>query len=72
MADYRIESQTLDYDLSMAPTKQMTLRLSNIQRSQLKRLAEKLQIDQANVLRLALTRLAEQEGILLTEKRQSN
>jgi hypothetical protein len=41
-----------------------TLRLSSIQRSQLKRLSDKLQIDQANVMRLALTRLAEQEGII--------
>jgi predicted DNA-binding protein len=55
----------------MAPTKQTTIRLSTVQRSQLKRLAEKLQIDQANVIRLAITRLAEQEGIILIGKRTS-
>lgn len=61
----------LAYDQKMAATKQTTIRLSSVQRSQLKRLAAKLQIDQANVMRLAITRLAEQEGILLTGKRTS-
>ena len=42
---------------------QTSLRLSAIQRAQLKKLAVNLQIDQANVIRLAITRLAEQEGI---------
>ena len=48
----------------MAITRKTSVRLSPIQRNQLKRLAEKLQIDQANVMRLAITRLAEQEGII--------
>lgn len=47
----------------MAAMQQTTLRLSAIQRKHLERLAEKLQIDKANVIRLAITRLAEQEGI---------
>ena len=47
----------------MGPMKQMSLRLSSIQREALKKLADKLQIDQANVVRLAITRLAEQEGV---------
>lgn len=52
----------------MAPMKRMTLRISTVQRAQLKKLAEKLQIDQANVLRLAITRLAESEGIVTTKR----
>ena len=53
---------------TMAPlTKKTSLRLSAIQRSQLQKLAEKLQIDQSNVIRLALTRMAEQEGIIAAE-----
>lgn len=47
----------------MAPTRQMTFRISNLQRVQLKLLSDKLQIDQANVVRVAIARLAEQEGI---------
>lgn len=47
---------------SMKPT---TLRLSAIQRAQIARLAEKLQIDQASVIRFAITRLAEAEGITI-------
>jgi antitoxin component of RelBE/YafQ-DinJ toxin-antitoxin module len=47
----------------MPVTKQITLRLSNIQRGQVKKLADKLGIDQSNVIRLAIARLAEQEGI---------
>ncbi len=48
---------------SMAVMKATTLRLSSVQRAQLAKLAKKLQIDQANVIRLAIARLAEQEGI---------
>lgn len=47
----------------MAKMKQTTLRLSSIHIAQLAQLAVKLQIDQANVIRLAITRLAEEEGI---------
>jgi hypothetical protein len=55
----------------MTPMKRMTFRISAIQRAQLKRLADKLQVDQANVVRLAITRLAEQEGVALSPKRRS-
>jgi hypothetical protein len=41
----------------------MTVRFSAIQHNQLKKLAEKLQIDVVSVLRLAITRLAELEGV---------
>lgn len=40
-----------------------TVRLSPKQDRQLRRLSEKLNLDNANVIRLALTRLAEAEGI---------
>ena len=51
------------YDGSMALMKRTTVRLSSIQLAQLEKLAAKLQIDVANVIRLAITRLAEEEGI---------
>lgn len=35
-------------------------------------LAQKLQINETNVMRLAIARLAEQEGILAQGKRQSS
>ena len=35
----------------------------------LQRLTRKLQIDQTNVIRLAITRLAETEGVLQEEKK---
>jgi predicted transcriptional regulator len=47
----------------MPPMRSMTLRLSSTQNRILEKLAEKLQIDKANVIRLAITRLAEQEGL---------
>jgi predicted transcriptional regulator len=56
----------------MGQMKAMTLRISTAQIGQLKRIAEKLQIDQTNVIRLAITRLAEQEGVALSSKRQSS
>jgi hypothetical protein len=55
----------------MAATKQTTIRFSPVHRRQLKLLADKLQINEANVIRLAVTRLAEQEGILQTGKKVS-
>lgn len=48
----------------MPPMRQTTLRLSSTQMRQLEALARKLQIDKANVIRLAITRLAEQEGVV--------
>lgn len=53
----------------MAETAQTTLRFSPIHKRQLKQLADKLQIKQADVIRLAITRLAEQEGILQSAKK---
>jgi hypothetical protein len=53
----------------MPETPRVTIRLSKIQRDQLAQLARKLQIDQSNVMRLAIARLAEQEGILVPMKR---
>lgn len=52
----------------MTQVQRMTIRLSKIQREQLARLAQKLQIDQSNVIRLAITRLAESEGLLQVPK----
>ena len=43
--------------------KQISLRLSEIQRIQIERLAKKLNIDKADVIRIAVSRMAEQEGI---------
>jgi hypothetical protein len=53
----------------MAATKQTTIRFSPVHRRQLRLLAEKLQINEANVIRLALSRLAEQEGVLQSGKK---
>ena len=55
--------QTVAEDVLMAAMKMTTLRLSSVQIAQLAKLALKLQIDRANVIRLAISRLAEQEGI---------
>jgi hypothetical protein len=44
--------------------KKLTLRLSSAQYRALERLERKLNIDKTNVIRLALTRLAEAENIL--------
>jgi hypothetical protein len=56
--------QPVRYHCDMPAMKRTTVRLSSIQLGQLARLAQKLQIDQANVIRLAITRLAESEGLL--------
>jgi len=42
----------------------LTLRLSAAQRSQLARLSKKLGVDKTNLIRLAIARLAEAEGVL--------
>lgn len=47
----------------------MTIRLSTAQRRQLHQLAQKLHIDPTNVVRLAITRLAEAEGILAPDRK---
>ena len=68
---YPMGIQTALYDVSM-PMKQTSLRLSSVHRSQLAKLAQKLQIDQANVIRLAITRLAEAEGVLQTKSARND
>jgi hypothetical protein len=58
-----IATQIGQYDFNMAPMKTTTLRLSSVQCEMIEKLAQKLQISQADVMRIALSRLAEQEGI---------
>jgi hypothetical protein len=53
----------------MATTAKMSLRLSPAQRKTLQRLSRKLLIDQTNVIRLAISRLAEAEGVLLDDRK---
>lgn len=60
---YLLHVRLLRYDSSMSTIRAMSLRLSGTQRRQLEKLSEKLQIDKTNVVRLAITRLAEQEGV---------
>ena len=57
------------YDQRMTKMTQISLRLSAAQRIALQKLSEKLQIDQANVIRLAIARLAEQEGVVISANR---
>jgi predicted transcriptional regulator len=52
----------------MPPMKQTTLRLSAIQREMLEKLAAKFQIDQANVIRIAISQLAEREGVTVSKR----
>ncbi len=47
----------------MTQMERVSVRLGLLQREQLKRLAKKLTMKPSNVMRLALTRLAEEEGI---------
>lgn len=47
----------------MPQMKQINIRLSSTQLRLLKQLAKKLQIDRTNVIRLAITRLAEGESL---------
>lgn len=53
----------------MSETAKMSLRLSPAQRKILQRLSRKLQIDQTNVIRLAISRLAEAEGLLPEDRK---
>lgn len=48
----------------MAKAYVLTLRLSPAQRTQLARLSSKLGVDKTNLIRLAIARLAEAEGVL--------
>jgi len=47
----------------MAKMRKTTLRLSAVQIEVVEKLARKLQIDSTNVIRIAIARLAEQEGV---------
>ncbi len=47
----------------------MTLRLSSVQEAQLKKLAEKIQVDKTNIVRMAISDLAEKHGIVITTRR---
>ncbi|MGC1784337.1 MAG: hypothetical protein WA708_17575 [Acidobacteriaceae bacterium] len=58
---YPLAVYFLLYDLSMPPKKAITLRLSAAQVRDLEALQRKLNLNETSVLRLALTRLAEQE-----------
>ncbi len=52
----------------MATDRKTTLRLSTVQLVQLTKLSKKLGIKRAEVIRFAIARLAEQEGITRPEK----
>jgi predicted transcriptional regulator len=53
----------------MTTMKATIVRLSTVQRAQLSKLAKKFQVNQSNVIRLAIARMAEQEGITSSDKR---
>jgi len=55
--------------MNMSDMERITLRLSPVQLRQVNRLSAKLQLDTQNVIRLAITRLAESEGIFITGKK---
>ncbi|HVJ09254.1 MAG TPA: hypothetical protein VM554_12810 [Acidisarcina sp.] len=52
----------------MTKMQHTTLRLSSVQIRQVNQLAQKLQLDRANVIRLAIARLAEAEGIVIPHR----
>lgn len=60
---YALNPQKFFYDFRMAKMKQINVRISAAQLRTLERLARKLQIDRSNVIRLAITRLAEAERV---------
>lgn len=53
----------------MTTMKATIVRLSTVQRAHLAKLAKKLQVNQSNIIRLAIARMAEQEGITSSDKR---
>jgi hypothetical protein len=53
----------------MTQMERMTLRLSSTQKAWLKRLEDKLQLDRVSVIRLAITRLAEEEDVTGQKKK---
>lgn len=58
------------YDQFMAQMKQVSLNLSKVQLAHLAKLSARLQMDRSNVIRLAITRLAEQEGLLAAPQKR--
>lgn len=56
--------QQISYDIRMAPSKPIQIRLTPVQWRILRKLSDRLGLDHSNVVRLAITRLAEQEHIL--------
>jgi predicted DNA-binding protein len=56
--------QRLHYDCSVSPLKQTAIRLSPGTLKILAKLSAKLGIDRTNVIRLAIARLAESEGVV--------
>ncbi len=66
---YRFDTQNRFYACLMASMKQTTLRLSATQFAQLEKLSDKLGLTQAGVIRFALSRLVEEEKILISRKK---
>jgi hypothetical protein len=66
---YLLNPQEFQYDCRMPQMKQINLRLSAAQIRTLEQLAAKLHIDRANVIRLAITRLAEAENVGIGPRR---
>ena len=66
---YRFDTRISQYADSMAPMKQTTLRLSPTQFAQLEKLSDKLGLTQAGVIRFAISRLVEEEKIVVARKR---
>lgn len=53
----------------MASMTKITLRLSSVQLAQIKKLTDKLQIDQTNIIRLAISELAAKHDIVIPTRR---
>lgn len=55
----------------MPPMKKMTVRVSAVTEEMLEKLAAKYQIDVANVIRVAVSQMAERENIVLSKRNRS-
>jgi hypothetical protein len=62
-ARYTLSTQFLVYLVSMAGMKIFHVRIGPSQRRQLEKLSKKLGVDASNVIRIAIAKLAEAEGI---------
>lgn len=56
--------QRLDYDCLVSPLKQTAIRLSPATLKLIEKLKAKTGLDRTNVIRLAIAKLAESEGVL--------